>query len=282
MVQPSKKPKSPARPAAKRAPKAKKKPKQSLGITILHESKAYLVINKPAGLVVHPDGKTTEASVVDWILEHYPKIKNVGEPLELTNGESVIRPGIVHRLDRDTSGALLIAKTQEAYVAAKSQFQNRTVRKIYNVIVHGHFPEHEGVIDRPIGRSINDFRKWTAERGVRGEVREAVTAYRVLEQGGELSATGSSDATRAPWSYVEARPLTGRTHQIRVHMKAINHPVVCDELYAPQRPALCGFNRLALHARSIEFTELSGEKVKVEAPLPADFEKFLVNLKAVC
>lgn len=279
MVQPSKKPKSVKRPTAKKAAPATKKPKQSLGITVLYESKAYLVINKPAGLVVHPDGKTTESSVVDWILDHCPKIKNVGEPLELTGGASVLRPGIVHRLDRDTSGALLIAKTQESYLAAKSQFQNREMRKVYNVVVHGHFPEREGVIDRPIGRSINDFRKWTAERGVRGEVREAVTAYRVLGQGGELSATGSSDATRAPWSYVEARPLTGRTHQIRVHMKAINHAVVCDELYAPQRPALLGFKRLALHARSLEFTELSGERVKVEAPLPEDF---LVNLKGVC
>ncbi len=227
-------------------------------IEVLYEDSDCLVINKPAGLVVHPDGRTKEPALTDWILEKYPEIKNVGEPLTLQNGETIFRPGIVHRLDRETSGALIIAKTQEMFLRLKKQFQEKEISKIYHAFVYGRVKNDEGIIDRRIGRSKNDFRQWSAQRGAKGEMREAVTEYRVLERGKDVS-------------LVEVTPKTGRTHQIRVHFKAINYPVVCDKLYAPKRECLLGFGRTALHSRSLEFSLLDGKRVKVEAPYPKDF-----------
>ena len=253
-----------------------------MDIPILYEDKNIVAINKPAGLVVHSDGRTKEATLVDWILEKYPDIKEVGEPLRLRpefvkDGEEekvVYRPGIVHRLDRDTSGTLVIAKTQEAFNHLKSQFQERETKKIYNAFVYGEIKDEDGVIDRPIARSRKDFRLWSAQRGARGEAREAITAFTVLYR----TDVGNINAG---FSYIEVRPKTGRTHQIRVHMKAINHPLVCDNLYAPrQKPAL-GFKRLALHARSLEFTNLAGKVITVEAPFPEDFIHAIALIKAM-
>ena len=236
-------------------------------IEILYEDDDILAINKPAGLIVHSDGKTKEATVTDWILEKFPESKNVGEPTVLTSGEEINRPGIVHRLDRETSGVLLLAKTIEGFTHLKNQFQNRLTKKIYNAFVYGIVKNEEGTIDRPINRSKKDFRLWSAQRGGRGEAREAVTHYKVLKRNEENLAT-----------YLELRPETGRTHQIRVHLKAINHPVVADSLYAPKREPILGFKRLALHARSISFLNMKDEEVIVTAPLPADFEFALSRL----
>jgi RluA family pseudouridine synthase len=199
---------------------------------------------------------------VDWLIEQYPKIKGVGETERLANGTIIERPGIVHRLDRDTSGVLLIAKTSTAFIHLKSQFQNRQVQKTYNAFVYGRFNESVGEIDRPIGKNASDFRLWSAQPGARGQMRPAHTSYQVLAQG---------NVQKESVSYIEARPHTGRTHQIRVHLKAVHHPVVCDPLYAPKRPCLLGFKRLALHARLISFTDFAGGFQTVEAPLPADF-----------
>lgn len=230
-----------------------------MNLPILYEDKNYVVINKPPGLVVHSDGKTKEPTVTDWVLEHYPETQGVGEPIQLTKGGVIDRPGIVHRIDRETSGALIIAKTQEAHAHLKEQFQNREVIKTYRAFLHNNLKTDEGVIDRPIGRSRNDFRKYSTQMSARGEMREAITHYRVLLR--------TKDFT-----YVEANPKTGRTHQIRVHFTALNHPVICDKLYAPNRDCALGFGRVALHALSVEFTNLEGKKVKVEAPLPEDFK----------
>ncbi len=239
-------------------------------ITILFESKDYLAINKPAGLIVHADGTHTEPTVTDWLMKHYPEMEDVGEPVTLTNGGVIKRPGIVHRLDRETSGVLLIAKNQKAHQALKEQFQERTVKKTYHTFVYGLLKDDDGSINRPIGRSKNDFRKWTAQRGVRGELRDAETWYSVISRG---------ETSEGKFTYVEVRPQTGRTHQIRVHFKAIHYPVVCDSLYAPNHAAALGFHRLALHALSVEFRDLKGKKVKVEAPLPEDFIKAIEKLK---
>ncbi len=231
----------------------------SLSIPIIYEDKDCLVINKPAGLIVHPDGKTTEESVTSWVLENFPSLKDVGEPLILSSGETIPRPGIVHRLDRETSGALLIAKTDKAFASLKKQFQKRNIEKEYHAFVYGNISQDFGTIDRPIGRSRSDFRQWSAQRGTRGELRPAITRYEVKKRG--------EDAT-----LVAAQPLTGRTHQIRVHFKAINHPVVSDSLYAPKMPSLLGMDRLALHAYSIGWRSLEGEMRVVTAPYPQDFE----------
>ena len=239
----------------------------SLDIQVLYEDEHVVAVNKPAGLVVHPDGKTIEPALTDWILEKYPHIKEVGEPSRSLEGETIYRPGIVHRLDRDTSGVLLVAKDQETFQHLKRQFQESETKKIYNVFVYGEIKEKEGIIDRPIARSRKDFRMWSAQRGGRGLARKAITEYSVIAENKGLS-------------FVEARPKTGRTHQIRAHFKAINHPVVCDSLYAPKRESVLGFTRLALHSRSIEFTELNGSRRVVEAPLPADFVQALASFKA--
>lgn len=242
-------------------------------IQILYEDNDVLAINKPAGLVVHPDGRTKEPTLADWLLEKYPSIHGVGETIPLTKGGVIEKWGIVHRIDRDTSGVLLVAKTQESFLNLKSQFQARTIKKSYRAIAHGVFKEPVGTIDKPIGRSTSDFRRWSAEYGARGELREAVTEYKVL---------GAGTVEGSKLSYLEVNPHTGRTHQIRVHLKAVGHPILCDKLYAPKSPCLLGFDRTALHAFSIVFKGLDGVEHKVEAPIPGDFQAGLAEIGLPC
>ena len=293
-------------------------------IKILYEDPNILVIDKPSGVSVHP--ASSEASpdkqrndtnsaiaefvslkketISDWVLKNYPKTKNVGEPL----GE-IKRPGVVHRLDHETSGVMLLVKNQKAFEFLKSQFsapalemQNRgladrvnRVKKIYVAIVQGHVKNNRGVINKPIGRSPKDFRRHLAGRGARGELREAITEYKVLRRFKvkayqNFYPRGShavlSEGRRgknydmpklSPFSFLEIKPKTGRTHQIRVHMKFLNHPIVCDSLYNPKGLCPKGLSRLALHAKAIEFKNLKGKIIKVESPTPKIFLK-LVNL----
>lgn len=227
-------------------------------IPILFENDDLVVINKPAGVMVHGDGKSTEPTIADWFVEEYPKSKDVGEPAELSDGRTIPRPGIVHRLDADTSGVLVLAKTQEAYTYLKEQFQERKMKKVYVAFVYGSVRDDRGIINRPIGKSRRDPRLRTAMRGARGIMRDAITHYRVIARGEGVTE-------------LELRPKTGRTHQIRVHMQSMNHPVVADTLYAPKREPMLGFERLALHAKSLSFTTPTGEEISVEAPLPGDF-----------
>ncbi len=229
-------------------------------IDILFENDRYVIINKPAGLVVHADGKTIEPNVAEWFAQQYPASSQVGEPLVLSSGEVIARPGIVHRIDRETSGVLVLARTPEAFAHLKGHFQSRDVDKTYHVFVYGNVKKDYDTIDRPIGRSRKDFRMWSAQRLARGELREAITDYAVIARGEKAT-------------FLEAKPHTGRTHQIRVHFKAINHPVVCDKLYAPKHPPLFGLDRLALHARSIAFADIDGSTISVTAPYPEDFER---------
>ncbi len=240
----------------------------SMKISILYENDDFVAINKPVGLVVHGDGKREEETLVDWILEKYPEIKDVGEPIVMTDSAIINRPGIVHRIDKETSGALIIAKNNKSYQYLKEQFQNKEVHKKYNAFVYGELKDEEGIINRPIGRSKNDFRLWSAQRGARGTMREAETYYTVLKKGGGFS-------------YIEVIPKTGRTHQIRVHFKAIHYPIVCDRLYAPKKPCGLGFNRLALHASEITFTNLNGEKIIIKAPFPKDFIDAVANMNSL-
>ncbi len=236
--------------------------------TILYEDNNMLALNKPAGLVVHSDGKTEEPNLVDWLTSKYPEIKTVGEPGRNTKGEEVLRSGIVHRLDRDTSGVMLVAKTSQAFEHLKSQFKNHDVKKTYHAFVLGEMKTDTGVIDRPIGRSSRDFRMRSAQRGARGEMREAITEYTVLEK-------------RGGYSLVEITPKTGRTHQIRVHFKAVNYPLVGDPLYAPTTENKLGFTRTALHSKEITFTDLDGKIQTVSAPYPEDFSRATALLQSV-
>lgn len=239
---------------------------------ILFENGDYIVINKPAGLVVHGDGKTIEKTLVDWIQENYPEIQGVGEPMIIASKgieTTIDRPGIVHRLDRETSGLMIIAKKQDSFEFFKSAFKNRDIEKTYHAIVWGHVKEEDGTIDAPIARSKSDFRKWSAQRGARGSKRSAVTDYKVLSRFTE-------DGQK--FTLVEVSPKTGRTHQIRVHMKYFNHPIICDSLYGDGKPAVLGFNRTALHSRRIEFTDPDGILQAFEAPYPDDFLDTIAKL----
>jgi len=231
-------------------------------IKIIYEDEDVLALNKPAGLVVHSDGKAKEPTLVDWVIKNYPEIKGVGEPMELSDGATIDRPGIVHRLDRETSGVILVAKNQETFLFLKRQFQDREIRKVYRAIVHGVFKEERGTIDKSIGRSKKDFRRWSTGSDVRGTAREAVTEYKVL--------CGSKE-----YSYIEIYPKTGRTHQIRVHMKAIQRPIVCDRLYSPKNECSVGMERVALHSLSINFSLRGGVNIKAESPIPEDFNTAL-------
>lgn len=233
---------------------------------ILYEDEYVVAINKPAGLMTHADGRNSERTVADWYIQQYPENKDVGESITTSTGEEIHKPGIVHRLDRDTSGVMILPKDQETFLFLKDQFQNRTVEKEYRAFVYGNIKEETGVVDRPIGRSSKDFRLWSAQRGARGKMREAVTKYQVLARDGEHT-------------YLSLMPKTGRTHQLRVHMKAINHPIVCDSLYAPKRECVLGFSRLALHAQKLSI-ELPGSGVQTfEASVPEDFKSALEILR---
>ncbi len=242
-----------------------KKEKKVFGeVEILYEDEDILAVNKPSGLIVHSDGRTKERTLCDWILEKYPDVSGVGEPL-VSNGVVIDRPGIVHRLDRETSGVMVVAKNKKAFDFLKAQFQERETKKTYNTFVYGVLKDDFGTIDLPIGRSKNDFRQYTHPPKARGEMREAITYYEVIKRGEKHT-------------FVKAMPKTGRTHQIRVHMKAIHHPVVCDRVYALSKPCELGFERLALHAKELKFKHPSGREITITADLPADFAKALENI----
>lgn len=232
-------------------------------ISILHEDDDIIVIDKPAGILVHQDSEDNKSqTVVDWFLERAPEAQEVGEPNKGRNGETLLRSGIVHRLDRDTSGVMVLAKNQTAFIYLKTQFKDRRAKKEYRAFVYGTMKEKWGKIDRPIGRSAKDFRKRSAERGARGTLRNAVTDWECIGQSDE-------------YAYLKFFPRTGRTHQIRVHAKAIGRPIVGDSLYAPPQlltKSNLGFNRLALHAYTLTLTFPDGGEKRFIAPLPSDFE----------
>jgi 23S rRNA pseudouridine1911/1915/1917 synthase len=186
--------------------------------------------------------------------------------MHLQNGSVIDRPGVVHRLDKDTSGVLVLAKNQHTFEHLKEQFKNRETKKLYRAFVYGEVKDATGTIDKPIGRSRKDFRLWTTSVQ-KGKVREAITRFTRLGVGKGCS-------------YLAFEPKTGRTHQIRVHAKSVGHPVVCDERYAPKKEQVLGFERLALHAHSITLTHPDGTVLTLEAPLPEDFiqgEKLLMQ-----
>jgi 23S rRNA pseudouridine1911/1915/1917 synthase len=239
---------------------------------ILYEDADVIVINKPAGLIMHSDGRTLEPSVAEWMLAKYPASAEVGEPWTSPQGAVIARPGIVHRLDRGTSGVVILAKTQEAYSYLKGQFQGRTAEKAYRTLVYGNPPAEQGVIEAEIVRIRSTPPRWgVAREGEERTHRAAITAWKVL-------ARGSDSESGEKVAYLEAKPKTGRTHQIRVHLKHLGYPVICDPLYAKGRPCLFGFARPALHAFALSIELLSGERRTFEAPLPVDFETALSQI----
>lgn len=224
---------------------------------MIYENEHWVILDKPTGWLTHADGRTAGPTVADWLLARYPGLGAVGEPMRLATGKIVARPGIVHRLDRETSGVMAAAKNETTYRALRQAFAARRVRKSYRLLVIGQIKSDEGVIDSPIGRSQLDPRRRTVFR--RGLIRRAVTEYRVLHR---FSAT----------TYLEAYPETGRTHQLRVHFKSIQHPLIGDQLYGS--PVSTVISRTALHAYCLELPPLvasSGSAAIFLAPLPLDF-----------
>lgn len=226
---------------------------EDIPLDVLYEDEEIAVINKPAGMVVHPAYGNREGTLVNAALAHWPQIAQVG-------GKD--RAGIVHRLDKDTSGAIIIAKSEPARLALMEQFAARTVHKCYLALVNGHPKTSEGQIKAPLGRDPRNRKRMAIVRGG----REAVTLYRVLEWYQEHA-------------LIQAEPQTGRTHQIRVHLRFIGCPIVGDPVYG-RRKRTIRLNRQFLHAAAITFTQPdTGEAVTVEAPLPSGLESILDRLR---
>lgn len=231
---------------------------------VVYEDRGILVINKPAGLQVHAarvsdrmrkTGRDKEPvpTLVDWLAAHYPEIKNVGD-------DPTLRPGIVHRLDKETSGIMVVAKDQKSFEYLKSLFQKHEIKKTYLAVVVGQPKEKTGVIDAPIG-----IRNGTLKRSTRSKkmAKPAVTEYRVLR----TFTREGADGTQAKFSVLEVTPRTGRTHQIRVHLASIGHSVVGDRIYGSKTKQPGWAGRLMLHALSLEFTAADGKRVKFETEL---------------
>ncbi|MFQ5961983.1 MAG: RluA family pseudouridine synthase [Candidatus Methylomirabilales bacterium] len=229
---------------------------EPIPLDLLYEDDDLLVINKPPGLLVHPGAGRRHGTIVNALLYHYPGISGIG---------GVERPGIVHRLDKETSGCLLVAKTEMAHQTLTRQFETRQVKKIYLALVHGSVRARRGKVTLPIGRHERE-RKRMAVRTRKG--REAETAYEVLGLAPECT-------------LVEVMPTTGRTHQIRVHFATMGHPVVGDKLYGGrrQRKSRWKVERQLLHAWKLAFTHpRTGERVESTAPLPRDFHEILEHV----
>ena len=234
--------------------------------TILFEDDAVLVVNKPYGMLVHEDWQQADHTLVDWFLARCPEAKGVGEQTATPDGKPLERSGVVHRLDRETSGVMILAKTAEAHAHLKAQFHDRHAKKEYRAFVYGRMNERWGTIDRPIGRNTQNFRLRSAQRGAKGVLRSAVTDWECI---------GKGDYEGEPFSYLRLTPKTGRTHQLRVHLKAIDRPIVQDLLYSGknrEKSNNLGLNRLALHAHVLELTLPNGEHERFIAPVPHEFE----------
>jgi 23S rRNA pseudouridine1911/1915/1917 synthase len=223
---------------------------EAIPLGIIYEDKDLLVVDKPAGLAVHPAPGHPGHTLVNAVLARLP---------ELPDEDGTLRPGIVHRLDKDTSGIILVAKNRVAQAGLAEQFKSRSVSKTYLVLVKGRLTPENGIIEAAIGRDPkNRQRMAVISRG-----REARTAYRVIRYIGG-------------YSLLEIKPETGRTHQIRVHLAAIGYPVVGDATYGVKNPSL---SRQFLHASKLGFRlPSSGEYVEFEAPLPPDLERALATI----
>jgi 23S rRNA pseudouridine1911/1915/1917 synthase len=231
---------------------------------VIFEDENILVADKPSGLAVHGEGSDPAGTLVEWFLSREPAASGVGEPRTQTDGEVIERSGVVHRLDRETSGVILLAKTQAAFDHFKAEFKARRVKKEYRALVYGKMNERWGTISRKIGRSVSDWRRRSAERGARGMLRDAVTDWHCLQTG---------EYEGEPFSSLKLEPQTGRTHQLRVHLKAISRPIVGDRLYAGSKPENSnnlGLDRLALHALSLSVVMLEGEAKTFNSYLPED------------
>ena len=225
---------------------------EDIPLEIVYQDEDVAVVNKPQGMVVHPSVGHTSGTLVNALMYHIKDLSGI-------NG--VLRPGIVHRIDKDTSGLLMIAKNDQAHVALADELKDKKSLRKYWAIVHGNLPNDRGVIEAPIGRSEKDRKK----QAVTAKGKPALTRFQVLERFGD-------------YTLVELQLETGRTHQIRVHMAYIGHPVAGDEVYGP-RKTLKGHGQF-LHARTLGFTHpQTGEVLEFTAEAPATFQETLDKLR---
>ena len=223
---------------------------QAIPISVLYEDEHLLVVDKPAGMAVHPGVGHPDSTLLNAILGLDSQIESVG-------GQT--RPGLVHRLDKDTSGLVLVAKTDESHEHLSAQFKDRTVSKGYLALVVGYPEPAEAIIDAPVGRDPHDRKKMA----IVDDGRPASTLYRTIQR-------------YRGCSYIDVRPKTGRTHQVRVHFASVGHPIVGDVMYGRSDPRL---ERHFLHASSLEFAHpATGERVEIHAPLPNDLQAVLDGL----
>ncbi|MFS0574328.1 RluA family pseudouridine synthase [Sporosarcina sp. 179-K 3D1 HS] len=225
---------------------------EDLNLDIVYEDQDVLVVNKPRGMVVHPAPGHMNGTVVNGLMYHCTDLSGI-------NG--VLRPGIVHRIDKDTSGLLMVAKNDQAHVSLVNQLVEKTVTRVYTALVHGHIAHDNGTIDAPIGRDQRDRQSMAiVDKG-----KHAVTHFKVLERFGD-------------YTLVECRLETGRTHQIRVHMKYIGYPLVGDPKYGPKKTI--DFGGQVLHAGTLGFIHPSTEEyLEFTTPLPEDFQQLLDELR---
>lgn len=227
---------------------------EDIPLDILYEDEDIIVVNKARGMVVHPAAGNYQGTLVNALLEHCTNLSGI-------NGE--IRPGIVHRLDKDTSGVMVAAKNDRAHVSLAQQIKNRTAGRIYWAIVQGNIKEDTGTIHAPIGRHATDRKKMAVTFS---NSKEAITNFTVIMRFGE-------------YTLVECKLLTGRTHQIRVHMAYIGHPVVGDPKYGSPKSRF-SIDGQALHAKKLRLEHpVTGQEMVFEAPLPADMQSILQSLQ---
>lgn len=228
---------------------------EDIPLDIVYEDKDLLVVNKPKGMVVHPAAGNYEGTLVNALLYH------CGDSLSGING--VIRPGIVHRIDKDTSGLLIVAKNDKSHISLAKQIKEHSFHRAYECVVHGNIAEDSGTVNQPIGRHPKERKKMAVTFK---NSKNAVTHYEVLNRFGNFT-------------HIRCTLETGRTHQIRVHMAYIGHPVAGDEVYGPKKVQK-GLNGQCLHAKHIGFVHPStGKWLEFESPLPQYFTDFLNSLK---
>ena len=240
---------------------------QKIPVPVIYEDNDIIVVNKPKGMVVHPANGNPDGTLVNALLGMFEESDNESNDENLNDGTlsnigGNVRPGIVHRLDKDTSGLLIVAKNDVAHIKMSKEIQDRLVTKKYIALVKGNIPENEATIDLPIARSTKDRKKMAVnEKG-----KNAVTHFKVLKRYDK-------------YTLLELKIDTGRTHQIRVHLSYIGHPVVGDEVYSNGKNEF-GVKGQMLHARFLEFKHpITGQEIKLEAPLPEYFEDVLNQLK---